>query len=200
MPKRSKTELWDALVKEAREDEDEFQRAASASVEEAERGLAASGLDVEAEREKAGEWRREIEQRVAARKRKELEEASRTRSSPPERSSPPAVLWLVAATVGAAIGGGLVYGAMHHAVPPVAPPAPSPAPSTPRSPPPPPDPVAARDLRHQARWECDDQFFDTCLADLDRARALDPAGDETPEVEAMRAQAIHQILVGPKPK
>jgi hypothetical protein len=58
--------------------------------------------------------------------------------------------------------------------------------------------VAAANLRREATWKCADQFFDICLADLDRARALDPAGDETPEIKAMRAQAIKGILVGDK--
>ncbi len=69
MAKREPDKVWKALVKEAADDEAELQRAAGASPEEVDRSLAAKGLDLKAERQAAGDLRREIEERVALRKR-----------------------------------------------------------------------------------------------------------------------------------
>ena len=197
MSKREPAEVWKALVKEAGDDEAEFQRAAGATPDEVDRSLAAKGLDPKAERESAGAWRHEIEQRVAARKRKEAEDRARSRSIRPERRTSPAVLWLVAATLGAAVGGGLVYAAMHRAPAP----APAPAPSTPVPTPEPPSDdlvatnplVAAETFRRNAFAECNAKQWDTCLAYLDRARALDPAGDQSDRVTKARLEAIKGI-------
>jgi hypothetical protein len=51
MVKRTAKELWDKLVEEA--GEDEVERAASVSVEQAEKELAEAGFDVAAERARA---------------------------------------------------------------------------------------------------------------------------------------------------
>jgi len=48
--------------------------------------------------------------------------------------------------------------------------------------------LAAR-LRDEARDECTRQEWATCQAKLDDARALDPAGDRDPDVQAYRARA-----------
>ncbi len=197
MPKREPEAVWKALVKEAADDEAEFQRAAGATPEEVDRSLAAKGLDPKAERESAGAWRHEIEQRVAARKRKEAEDRARSRSMRPERRTSPAMLWLIAATLGAAVGGGLVYAAMHRAPAP----APAPVPSTPEPTPEPPSDdlvatnplVAAETFRRNAFAECKAKQWDTCLAYLDRARGLDPAGDESDRVRQTRLEAIKGI-------
>lgn len=191
MSKREPSEVWKALVKEAHEDEAEFQQAAGAQPEEVDAALAAKGLDPKVERDAAGDWRREIEERVALRKAREAERRTSTR--PRGRSRP--VLLLLAATVGAAVGGGLVYALTHPA-----PPAPVPAPSTPLPEPPPVesvvvDPlVAAATLRENAFAECDAKQWDTCLANLDRARALDSVGDDAPRVKQTRDTAIQGIM------
>ena len=198
MPKREPDQVWKAVVKEADDDEREFQRVAGATAEEVDASLRAKGVDPKAVREEAGEWRREVEQRVAARKRKEAEDRARTRSIRPERRAPPAMLWLIAATLGAAVGGGLVYAAMHRAPPP----APAPAPSAPEPPPEPPlddliatNPlVTAETFRKNAIAECNAKQWATCLAYLDRARGLDPAGDETDLVKKTRLKAIEGIM------
>ena len=199
--KRSPEKVWRTAVNEAAEDELEFQRAANESVAEAEKELADMGVDVAAERERAQAWRRELEERVAARKRKELVDRERVRSIRPERRAPPAVVWLVAATVGAAVGGGIVYATMHRTPAPEAP-APQPPPSRTPTPPAPQktDLVAAADIRRDAVAECDARRWDECLADLDRARALDPAGDETRPMQEARKQAIAGILANKPPK
>ena len=76
----------------------------------------------------------------------------------------------------------------------------APAPSAPLPEPPPVDSVvvdplvAAATFRQNAFAECDAKQWDTCLAYLDRARALDPAGDEAPQVKKARETAIKGIL------
>ncbi len=198
MSKRTPEQVWKTAEKEAMEDEAEAQRASEMSAEEAAKELAAMGVDVEAERERARGWRREIEQRVAARKRQERLDRERGRSVRPERRQPPAVLWLVAATVGAAVGGGIVYATTHRTPAPAPAPAPTPAPAPSPGPEPvepaPPQLVSAADLRRDAWAECDAHAWGACLADLDRARAEDPAGDQAPEVRAARKRAIEHLV------
>jgi hypothetical protein len=202
MSKRTPEQVWRTAEKEAIEEELEFQRASNTSAAEAEKELAAMGLDPKAERERAGDWRRQIEERVAARKRKELLDRERTRSLRPERRGRPALVWLVAATVGAAVGGGIVYVTMHRQ--PTSTPAPVPAPTPNPAPEPveptPPQLVSAADLRRDAFEECDVHEWDACLADLDRARAMDPAGDTAPRIRAARKQAIDNIVSNKPPK
>jgi len=202
MSKRTPEQVWRTAEKEATEEEIEFQRACNTSVAEAEKELAATGLDPKAERERAGDWRRQIEERVAARKRKELLDRERARSLRPERRSRPAFVWLVAATLGAAVGGGLVYVTMHREPAPTPAPVPGPTPSRAPEPvePAPPQLVSAADLRRDAFQECDVHEWDACLADLDRARAMDPAGDTAPQVQAARKQAIDHIVTNKPPK
>jgi hypothetical protein len=195
--KREPEKVWKAVVQEAADDEAEFQRAAGATPAEVDASLAAKELDPKAERAAAGDWRREIEQRVALRKARDAEQRATTRSQRPKARSRPVVL-LIAATLGAVVGGGLVY-AMTHATPPE--PLPAPAP-----PPPPPEPppvdsviadplVAAAAFRQNAFAECDARQWDTCLAYLDKALALDPAGDEAPPVKKARDKAIKGIII-----
>jgi hypothetical protein len=195
MSKREPHEVWRALVKEVADEEAEFQRAASATPEEVDRSLAAQGLDPKAERQAAADFRREIEQRVALRKAREAEQQARSRSERPQVRSRPLVL-LFAAAVGAAVGGGLVYTMTH---PP--PPAPAPAPPNPTPAPEPPpvdsvepvlvDPlVAAATFRQEAVAMCEAHHWGSCLADLDRARDLDPAGDAAPLVKKTRDRAM----------
>ncbi|WP_437935772.1 sigma-70 family RNA polymerase sigma factor [Sorangium sp. So ce341] len=45
---------------------------------------------------------------------------------------------------------------------------------------------AARQLRAQALWACEVGYFQPCLAQLDEAARLDPAGDGAPEVQGAR--------------
>ncbi len=103
--------------------------------------------------------------------------------------------------MGAVVGGGLIY-AMTHTPPAPAPP-PPPSPSHPE--PPPVDSVvvdplvAAATFRQNAFAECDAKQWDTCLAYLDSARALDAAGDETPRVKKARETAIRGIVGKLKP-
>ena len=47
----------------------------------------------------------------------------------------------------------------------------------------------ATGLRSRASAECDAEDWQPCLDDLDQARTLDPAGDDDPQVQAMRRRA-----------
>lgn len=49
--------------------------------------------------------------------------------------------------------------------------------------------VQAGEIRARASAECRERRFDECLADLDLAAALDPMGDQTPEVQTARDYA-----------
>lgn len=189
--KREPEEVWKKAVQEAAEDEREFQRAASASVEDAERDLADMGFDVEAEREQALEWRREIEQRRAARKAKA--QASPTPIRRPQRTSPQSIVWLLASSLGALVGGGTVYLTSHPTLVPGAGTVTPPTSVTAPPGPPPADLAVAADLRRDAIAECAAKEWERCLADLDRARALDLEGDMTHEMADLRQRAIDGI-------
>jgi hypothetical protein len=53
--------------------------------------------------------------------------------------------------------------------------------------------VQAAALRRDARGACEAQSWKVCLHRLDDARALDPGGDDTPEVRALRHAATEGI-------
>jgi hypothetical protein len=67
-PKRTHKELWDLLRAEA--GEDEIEKAASMTVEQAEAELRAAGFDVSAERAKARAFLDELERPRATRQRR----------------------------------------------------------------------------------------------------------------------------------
>ena len=70
-----------------------------------------------------------------------------------------------------------------------------PAPSVPPSPPP---QELADGLRTKAAKECADFELDACEADLDAARALDPAGEDLPKVRQMRERLQATPVHDPK--
>jgi hypothetical protein len=80
------------------------------------------------------------------------------------------------------------------------PPPPEPTLPPPPAPVPAPDPllVSAADLRASAFAACKDLRWADCVADLDRAKQLDPAGDSAPEVVAARRRAKEATSTGPK--
>ena len=47
-------------------------------------------------------------------------------------------------------------------------------------------------LRREAGEACGQQKWQACLEDLDEARALDAAGDQAPEIQALRRAAEHR--------
>jgi hypothetical protein len=198
MSKRKPQDLWKQLVDEA--SEEEIDRAASVSVEQAEAELAAAGFDVAAERAKAAAFLDALEHGAEEPREPEVAGAEATAPGPPAvaavaQVAPPAgrrrprravVLLAAAATV--TVGAGVLYAAMHRAPEPALPP-PLP-PSTPLpAPSPGPDLVAAARLRHQAAAACDAKQWTECLDALDRARAIDAAGDDTAPVRSLRNRA-----------
>ena len=165
MSKREPHEVWKALVKEADDDEAEFQRAAGATPEEVDASLAAQGLDPESRaraRRATGVARSSSAWRCARRGRRSAGRARGRRAG--LGRGPPADR----GDGGRRVGGGLVYALTHPA-----PSAPVPAPSTPLPEPPPVDSVvvdplvAAATLRENAFAECDAKQWDKCLANLE---------------------------------
>ncbi len=55
--------------------------------------------------------------------------------------------------------------------------------------PPPRGTLQAEALRREASDACKSRSWKTCLDKLDEARALDPSGDETPDVQSLRHEA-----------
>jgi hypothetical protein len=210
MSKRSHREVWRQLVDEA--GEEEIERAASVSVEQAEKELAAAGFDVAAERAAAEAFLDQLARGPVAEDERDTASGTHARApmgpvqaveqqpAPLRRRPRPIVMWLAAAAV--AVGGGAALYAALHESPSPAPPAPSPP--TPSAPAPPapavPDLVAATDLRTQAIAACDAKQWRECLTDLDKARAIDPDGDAAPLVETTRQRAIDGILKDKPPK
>jgi hypothetical protein len=194
MSERKHADLWRELVDEA--GEDEIERAASMSREQVEAELKAAGVDVEAERAEANAFlddlaRGKIELGASASDKHQSAPAAvspkavaRKAAAPkgvepkaPRPARRPAFAWLAAAaSIGAIVGGGLVPPIEQALVTTF-----------------PPDPAAA-ELRRQATAACDAKQWAVCLADLDKARALDPGGDGTQAVKSLRDKAIAEIL------
>ncbi|MBV9949105.1 MAG: hypothetical protein JOZ69_19815 [Myxococcales bacterium] len=203
MSERRHRDLWTRLADEA--SEDEIDRAASVSVEQAEAELRAAGFDVAAERARANAFLEGLES--GAPRSSPGVTPQPTRSSPAVTSQPtsrasrnpdekrfarrrPAVAWLAAAaTLGGIAGAGITL-----SVPlagPLRPPPEAPSVSTPVASPQ--ALAAAADLRRRAMTACAAKQWARCLADLDKARATDPGGDDAPEVRSLRDQAIEGI-------
>jgi hypothetical protein len=186
MSDRKHVDLWKKLVDEA--GEDEIDRAASVSVEQAEADLKAAGFDVAAERAKANAFLDALESgapRSAPREAPQVTPpAARVAGEKRRARRRPAFAWLAAAaTLGGVAGGALVAALQPPAIV-----------SAPR----PPDVVAAIDLRRQAAAACDTKQWSLCLADLDRARVADPGGDDAPGVKSLRDKAIARIVQKPE--
>jgi hypothetical protein len=196
-------EIWKQIVKDARDDE-EIEKLAAMTGPELDEELADAGFDVEEVRADANALREKLERSVAERKAKEAAARVPVRSTRPQPVRPasrrvPGVVWFVAATVGAAAAGGLVYALAHPGGSQVPAP-PAPPSSAPAHEPAPEDLVAASGLRRRAFADCASQRWTECLAGLDGARKLDPAGDRGPEVQMTRQQAEHQLAVDSGPE
>ena len=180
MPKRSPEEVWRQLVDEA--GEDEIERATSVSVAQAEKELAEAGFDVAAERAKAEaiidelEATRRVSERVAigrtkqapvssakTNKGRQLEAPKQLGSQPPAAVIPVRARWvfafaaLLAAAAVAILTGPALVG---HGQDVVA------------------DRERATALRAQASRECPARQWEPCLEHLDKAKALDPGGED----------------------
>jgi hypothetical protein len=196
MSQRKYTELWNELVDEADEDENENGPAASVAQTEAE--LKAAGFDVAAERAKANAFLEELGGGAGEPTREPIREGGRRRAvGEPRRVErrsarrPAFAAWLAAAATLGAVAGGLFVEALPLAGVQV----PSLAPSTsPTVRPSAADLAAAADLRREATAACDTKQWSVCLADLDRARTIDPGGDDARVMQHLRDEAIEGIL------
>jgi hypothetical protein len=214
MPKPTHKEVWQKLLDEA--GEDQVDRAAKVTPEEAAKELRAAGVDVEAERAKANAFLADLEE--GTEKAALKEEGERVEAPTDEaldaslaakllaqrapanvvsltaergkRKRSAASIALIAAAAAALVlgGGGAAYVALR-----TPPPAPGPSSPTPTAPPaPPPEEVAKHDaenLRKLAVADCNDEKWDECLARLGKAEELDPAGDHVRTVVRLRAKA-----------
>jgi len=196
-PKPTPEEIWSALENEALEDE-ELERAASMSTEDALKEIAAAGGDAERVKADARAVRAKLEHEVADWQKDERRVSRARMRSLRTRRRRPVVLWLAAAAVGVSIGGGLLYTRLMHPHPDAPVPPPSAAPSTP---PPPPESaaplIAPAELRRQAFDACAAGRWAECLSLLDEAREQDPAGDADAHVQSARRQAASHL--GDKP-
>jgi hypothetical protein len=187
MSERKHLDLWKELAEKA--GEDEIDRAASVTVEEAEAELKAAGFDVAAERAKASAF---LDRLAGDARRQGVAQARatpRVESEKPRARTRPAFGWLAAAAMVGLVAGGALVAAFQ--------PEQNEAAHAPRSA----ENVAtAIDLRRQARAACDQKQWTVCLAELDRARSADPDGDAAPAVTHLREEAIAKILEHPEPQ
>ena len=103
---------------------------------------------------------------------------------PGRRRPRPLVMWLAAAATLAVGGSAIAYVALHPPAPEAIGPVPDESASA--------NHAAAADLRRQALAACNAQRWIACQANLDRAKALDPDGDRTPEIKALRQRAFRR--------
>jgi hypothetical protein len=199
MSERKHADLWKKLVDEA--GEDEIDRAASVSVEQAEADLKVAGFDVAAERAKANAFLDVLESgapRSAPRVAPQVTpRAARAADEKRRARSRPSVAWLAAAATFGGVAGGALVAALQQPELVGAPPPPAPSASVPVVPSSA-DLVAAADLRRQATSACDAKQWSLCLANLDKARAADPGGDEASAVKSLRDKAIAGIMQKPE--
>lgn len=188
MSEHKNADLWEKLVDET--GDDEIDRAASVNVDQAEADLKAAGFDVAAERAKANAFLDALGSAEGAPPERRPRAADEKRQRRPRR---PSVAWLAAAaTVGGMAGGGLVatlgQGAIVYQAPPEVPSTSVPFVSSAA------DLVTAVGLRRKASAACDAKQWGLCLADLDKAGAVDPGGDDAPAVKSLRDKAIAGIV------
>jgi hypothetical protein len=220
MTKPTAAQVWRRLVDEA--GEDQIAAVLSLTQEQVDAELAGAGFDLGTERAKADQFLEDLVSGALDESlgfHSEAPESERAptsavvaiaqpqhRPEPPHRRRPRTTLVLLLAATAAAAAGA-TYVAMHQEPTP-APPSPLPSAPLPEPAPSPtasvvPDLVAAADWRSKAIAACDSKDFETCLADLDIARALDPDGDDTPLVRRTRDRAIKGVLdkapTSPKP-
>lgn len=188
MPKRRPKEVLQQLVQEA--GEDEIERAAKVSVAQAEKELVAAGFDVAAERAKAEAIIRELEGQTPASMKAAI--AKTSPESPagraPRLPMPKRALrgWSIAMVATVTL---LVAAVTVVAVTQILPllrrgeiaedkwetSAPT-------------SKELATVLRNHAKVACKEQQWDQCRRALDNARVVDPAGEDSPEVQALRRQ------------
>ncbi len=178
--------IWKKVLEEA--GEAEIERAASISVEQAEKELAEAGFDVAAERARAEAFLESLEGKgtpqqpqsgVRAAAGTAVEGESRRRRVPP-------AVWAGAAAAAAA-GLAVTYPSLHEEGEKVATPLPADG-AVPAA--------QAAELRRRAAVECEAGRAKECLQLLDSAREIDAAGDDAESVRKLRARAAGQTGAG----
>jgi hypothetical protein len=203
-------EVWRRLVDEA--GEDQIAAVLSLTQEQVDAELSAvPGFDPKAEQLVADLFLEDLasgalEARMGLTPEEQPTSAVVAIAQPPARAladrqrRPRTAMVLLFAAVAAAAGGGAYVTLRSHEpspAPPLPPPAPEPSPAPSPSFAPQPDLVGAADWRSKAVAACDAKQWKDCLADLDIARAIDPDGDDTPQVRATRQRAIAGVLGKP---
>jgi len=195
MTRRTAKELWDAL--EQAGDEAELEEALALTPEERRRELVEAGYDLDKIHASADAFFAANPSVAAA----ATEALARSPAPPAPRAPAPAAVVVagpprrrmrpaVVVPIALVLAAGVAL-AIRAALP------------TPVLIAPPPDDTPAgraAAMRADARRACEARRWQTCLDDLDQARSLDPAGDEAPEVQALRRAAGDVPAVpGPKP-
>jgi hypothetical protein len=204
MTKRTAKEIWDALD-EATLDA-EMESVLAMTPEERERELEEAGFDLEKVRAQSDAFFEKLqamptaaaEPAIARAAEPTLAPAAESVAAPAAESvpapvpAPPNVVpltrrtrWLRPAAV---IGAGLAFAASVGLVVQLA--SPPPIVSAPRLPT---SEERALAIRRDATSECQREHWKACLDGLDEARALDPKGDEAPEVRDLRKMAGERV-------
>jgi hypothetical protein len=191
MPKPTPEEVLRAI--EDSELDEESDRIAKMTPEEIRRDLQDAGFDLAEVHAKADALHERMQRGSIEARVKELETEGRKRSLRPGKRRRPIVLWVAAAATVAVGGGGVIYAVVRGT-----PQAPSTPPEVPTTTAPPVDLVAAAELRRKGYAACDAQLWRECLARLDEAKRVDPAGDTAPDVLVARQKAALGIENGTK--
>jgi hypothetical protein len=174
MPKPTPDEVLKAI--EEPDPEEEMERVLAMTPEQRREELEAAGVDMNELHAKADAWHERFVQAAAEAEKKAAQgataEPARTRSLPPKPQRRSFVSLAAAASV-VAVAGGVVYTVALRPPEPVASP----------------DQRTAADLRKRAFDACSREQWKECLAGLDEAKRLDPAGDEAAAVQAARRRA-----------
>ena len=190
MTKRTASELWDALD-EATVDA-ELESALEKTPEEARRELVDAGYELDKVHAEADAFFASLpaEARPAPASPPEAPTAPSAADKPPApapaTATPPAPtaprVWrmrvAIAVPTALALAAGVAVAVQLTSPPPIVR---TPRPETPEE--------HAATLRQEAREACESRSWKTCLDKLDEARALEPGGNETPEVQSLRHTA-----------
>ncbi len=200
-------EQWDALERLAGSVDDDDELVGDASDDEVEAVLVAHGYDLATVRANGdallAELANELDaqtgrvsgDRFVAVAQAPVAEPRHDEGPPraPHREHPQGFLWLAAGVLGLVASGGGAVVAERVAVE-------GPLRLVAREEPLPIELLAANDLRRDAEEASHAALWASCLAKLDEARQLDPAGDAEPAVRALRARALTELAPVPPPE
>ncbi|HEY5146015.1 MAG TPA: hypothetical protein VII82_04580 [Polyangiaceae bacterium] len=171
MANRTATELWNALD-EATMDA-ELEAVLAMSPEERRRALEEAGFDIEKVHAQADALHAEAARQAPV----AVPPAAPAAAVAAPRPKRPRALVVVPTVLAMAAGVALV---VKLATPP---------PPVGSAPPQDPNVVRAEAIRRTARDACQAQHWQVCIIELNEAKALDPEGDEEPDVQALRREA-----------